>query len=91
MCECRGKRFVAMKVVRSAQHYTETALDEIRLLKSVRDSDLYDSFRFRSVQLLDDFKVTGVNGTRVSRPVTSTLRDRACDRACDCARARQLV
>lgn len=25
-----------MKVVKSAEHYTETALDEIKLLKSVR-------------------------------------------------------
>lgn len=32
----RDKRFVAMKVVKSAEHYTETALDEIKLLKSVR-------------------------------------------------------
>lgn len=32
----RAKRFVAMKVVKSAEHYTETALDEIKLLKSVR-------------------------------------------------------
>lgn len=35
----REKRFVAMKVVKSAEHYTETALDEIKLLKSVRRSD----------------------------------------------------
>lgn len=26
---------MAMKVVKSAEHYTETALDEIKLLKSV--------------------------------------------------------
>lgn len=32
---CRGKRFVAMKVVKSAEHYTETALDEIKLLRAV--------------------------------------------------------
>ena len=31
----RGKRFVALKVVKSAQHYTETALDEIKLLRCV--------------------------------------------------------
>lgn len=30
------KNFVAMKVVKSAQHYTETALDEIKLLRCVR-------------------------------------------------------
>ncbi|KAM7397016.1 hypothetical protein PAMP_020015 [Pampus punctatissimus] len=29
------KNFVAMKVVKSAQHYTETALDEIKLLRCV--------------------------------------------------------
>jgi len=29
------KRFVAMKIVKSAQHYTETAIDEIKLLRSV--------------------------------------------------------
>ncbi len=29
------KRFVALKCVKSASHYTETAIDEIKLLKSV--------------------------------------------------------
>lgn len=32
---CRNRCFVALKVVRSAQMFTETALDEIRLLKCV--------------------------------------------------------
>lgn len=32
----RERHFVAMKVVKSAEHYTETALDEIKLLKSVK-------------------------------------------------------
>lgn len=31
----RGKRFVALKVVKSATHYAETALDEIKLLRCV--------------------------------------------------------
>jgi len=35
LCACRARRFVALKVVKSAQHYTETALDEIKLLKCV--------------------------------------------------------
>ncbi|XP_037068741.1 SRSF protein kinase 3-like [Pollicipes pollicipes] len=63
--DIRDKRFVAMKVVKSASHYTETALDEIKLLKCVRDSDEGDPFRERTVQLLDDFKINGVNGTHV--------------------------
>lgn len=60
-----GKRFVALKVVKSAEHYTETALDEIKLLRSVRNTDPDDPNREMVVQLLDDFKLSGVNGTHV--------------------------
>ncbi|TRZ02975.1 hypothetical protein DNTS_004982 [Danionella cerebrum] len=63
--DVQEKRFVAMKVVKSAEHYTETALDEIKLLKSVRNTDQKDPGRERVVQLLDDFKISGVNGTHV--------------------------
>jgi len=85
---------VAMKVVKSAEHYTETALDEIKLLKSVRatshmshdtwshdtwssscvsarcvfqvrNTDPSDPSREKVVQLLDDFKISGMNGTRI--------------------------
>ncbi|XP_044204185.1 SRSF protein kinase 1b isoform X4 [Thunnus albacares] len=54
-----------MKVVKSAEHYTETALDEIKLLKSVRNTDPSDPSREKVVQLLDDFKISGMNGTHV--------------------------
>ncbi|XP_036622712.1 SRSF protein kinase 1 isoform X2 [Trichosurus vulpecula] len=63
--DIQGKKFVAMKVVKSAEHYTETALDEIRLLKSVRNTDPDDPNREMVVQLLDDFKISGVNGTHI--------------------------
>uniref|UniRef100_A0A671NAH3 non-specific serine/threonine protein kinase n=1 Tax=Sinocyclocheilus anshuiensis TaxID=1608454 RepID=A0A671NAH3_9TELE len=63
--DIQGKRFVAMKVVKSAEHYTETALDEIKLLRSVRNTDPDDPNREMVVQLLDDFKISGVNGTHV--------------------------
>uniref|UniRef100_A0A8C1WID5 non-specific serine/threonine protein kinase n=1 Tax=Cyprinus carpio TaxID=7962 RepID=A0A8C1WID5_CYPCA len=63
--DLQRKRFVALKVVKSAQHYTETALDEIKLLKCVRDSDPTDPKRERIVQLIDDFKISGVNGVHV--------------------------
>ncbi|XP_067832231.1 SRSF protein kinase 3-like isoform X2 [Heptranchias perlo] len=59
------KRFLALKVVKSASHYTETALDEIKLLKCVRDSDPSDPKREMIVQLIDDFKISGVNGLHV--------------------------
>ncbi|XP_061429962.1 SRSF protein kinase 2-like [Lethenteron reissneri] len=60
-----ASEMVAMKVVKSAQHYTETALDEIRLLRCVRDADPTDARRSRVVALRDEFRVTGVNGTHV--------------------------
>jgi len=63
--DLKDKKFVALKVVKSASHYTETALDEIKLLKCVRDADEQDPLRERTVMLLDDFKISGVNGTHV--------------------------
>lgn len=63
--DIKAKRFVAMKVVKSAVHYTETALDEIKLLSCVRDSDPEHPFRNKTVQLLDEFRVLGVNGLHV--------------------------
>ncbi|XP_020489486.2 SRSF protein kinase 3-like isoform X2 [Labrus bergylta] len=59
------RRFVALKVVKSAETFTETALDEIKLLKCVRDSDPKDPKRERVVHLIDDFRVTGVNREHV--------------------------
>uniref|UniRef100_A0AAZ3QL80 non-specific serine/threonine protein kinase n=1 Tax=Oncorhynchus tshawytscha TaxID=74940 RepID=A0AAZ3QL80_ONCTS len=53
--DIQGKCFVAMK----------TALDEIKLLRSVRNTDQKDPSRERVVQLLDDFKISGMNGTHV--------------------------
>ncbi|XP_074535692.1 SRSF protein kinase 3-like [Halichoeres trimaculatus] len=59
------RRFVALKVVKSAQTFTETALDEIKLLKCVRDSDPKDPKRERVVHLIDDFRISGANGEHV--------------------------
>ncbi|TRY56946.1 hypothetical protein DNTS_023880, partial [Danionella cerebrum] len=60
--DTQEKRFVALKVVKSAQHYTETALDEIKLLRCVRDTDPDDPNKDMVVQLIDDFKISGVLG-----------------------------
>ncbi|KAK1166726.1 SRSF protein kinase 2-like [Acipenser oxyrinchus oxyrinchus] len=63
--DIQGKGFVAMKVVKSAQHYTETAVDEIKLLRCVRESDPGDPNKDMAVQLIDDFKISGINGIHV--------------------------
>lgn len=63
--DLEDKRHVALKIVKSAHHFTETAKDEIKILKAVRDSDPENPRRNKTVQLLNDFKITGVNGTHV--------------------------
>lgn len=59
------KRYVALKIVKSAKHFTETAKDEIKILKAVRDADPENPKRNKTVQLLNDFKITGVNGIHI--------------------------
>ncbi|VVC36519.1 Protein kinase domain,Protein kinase-like domain,Protein kinase, ATP binding site,Serine/threonine- [Cinara cedri] len=61
-----GKRFVALKVIKSEPDYTESAMDEIRMLKSRKTSEthLY-SGRRRIVELFDDFHIDGLLGSHV--------------------------
>lgn len=53
---------MALKVVKSAQHYTETATDEIRLLEVIRDTEPKHPYIGKIVKLLNHFTVRGVNG-----------------------------
>ncbi|KAI9270404.1 kinase-like domain-containing protein [Phascolomyces articulosus] len=54
-----------MKVVKSAKHYTETALDEIKLLKRVAEADTRAIGSNYVTAVIDDFMVKGRNGTHV--------------------------
>ncbi|KAG9151257.1 hypothetical protein Leryth_002805 [Lithospermum erythrorhizon] len=56
-------RYVALKVQKSAQHYTEAAMDEITILKEIAEGDTED--RKCVVKLLDHFKHSGPNGQHV--------------------------
>ncbi|XP_020104817.1 serine/threonine-protein kinase SRPK-like [Ananas comosus] len=56
-------RYVALKVQKSAQHYTEAAMDEIKILKQIADGDPNDNRCV--VKLLDHFKHSGPNGIHV--------------------------
>lgn len=58
-------RHVALKVVRSAAHYTETALDEIKLLKRIVSANPNHPGKAHVVQLLDSFEHRGPNGLHV--------------------------
>ena len=48
----------------SVKHYIELTVPSCSVFQ-VRDSDESDPFREGTVQLLDDFKIIGVNGTHV--------------------------
>ncbi|BEI79913.1 hypothetical protein CcaverHIS002_0104420 [Cutaneotrichosporon cavernicola] len=58
-------RHVALKVVKSDGHYTETALDEIQLLQRVTTSSESHPGRSHVVGLVDDFRHNGPNGSHV--------------------------
>ncbi|KAI9317767.1 kinase-like domain-containing protein [Dichotomocladium elegans] len=58
-------RHYAMKVVKSAKHYTETALDEIKLLEKVTTSDPTEIGHSYVTSINDHFKVQGENGSHV--------------------------
>ena len=58
-------KHVALKVVRSAAHYTETAVDEIKLLNKVVEANPNHPGKRYVVGLLDSFEHKGPNGTHV--------------------------
>ncbi|KAG4300714.1 hypothetical protein PCANB_002977 [Pneumocystis canis] len=57
--------YVALKIVRSASHYTETALDEIELLKKINTANPCHPGAAHVVSLLDNFEHRGPNGTHI--------------------------
>ncbi|EDX15561.1 GD15415 [Drosophila simulans] len=59
----QAMRYVAIKILKSAPHFAET--DEIKILKTVRETDPSNPRRRKTVQMLDDFKITGLNGTHI--------------------------
>ncbi|KAK7345445.1 hypothetical protein VNO77_16049 [Canavalia gladiata] len=61
--DIKHSRYVALKVQKSAQHYTEAAMDEITILQQIADGDTDD--KKCVVKLLDHFKHSGPNGQHV--------------------------
>ncbi|KAJ3212749.1 serine/threonine protein kinase, CMGC group [Entophlyctis luteolus] len=57
---------VALKIVKSAQHYSETAIDEIKLLEKVVCAKPDHPGRKKIVELKDSFRIKGPNGTHVT-------------------------
>lgn len=60
-----AERHVALKIVKSAEHFTESALEEIKLLEAVKVSNSNAVGWQHVAQLLDHFWHTGPNGKHV--------------------------
>ncbi|KAK5626659.1 hypothetical protein RRF57_002374 [Xylaria bambusicola] len=58
-------KHVALKVVRSASHYTETAIDEVKLLQKIVQANPNHPGRKYVVSLLDSFEHKGPNGVHI--------------------------
>lgn len=58
-------RYVAMKVVKSAKRYTETAVDEVKLLEKIASGDSSLLGRKNVIELYDTFKIYGINGSHI--------------------------
>ena len=56
---------MALKVVKSAKRYTETALDEVKLLEKIAAGDRSQMGSENVIELFDQFKIHGINGTRI--------------------------
>lgn len=54
-----------MKIVKSAKRYTETALDEVKLLEKIASGDSSSLGRENVIELYDNFKIHGINGSRI--------------------------
>ncbi|XP_032583071.1 SRSF protein kinase 1-like [Drosophila sechellia] len=68
VCLCwdlQAMRYVAIKIFKSAPDLAKTIRDEIKILKTVRETDPSNPRRRKTVQMLDDFKITGLNGTHI--------------------------
>eukprot|EP01096_Ripella_sp_DP13-Kostka_P018153 TRINITY_DN9723_c0_g1_i1.p1 TRINITY_DN9723_c0_g1~~TRINITY_DN9723_c0_g1_i1.p1 ORF type:complete len:512 (+),score=215.37 TRINITY_DN9723_c0_g1_i1:62-1537(+) len=56
-------RYLALKFVKSASHYSEAARDEIKLLRTCKEKDPEDKFHI--VRMEDDFRYEGPNGKHI--------------------------
>ncbi|KAG2223227.1 hypothetical protein INT45_006108 [Circinella minor] len=63
--DTKKKRHVALKIVKSARHFTDSAQEEIKLLEAVKVSDPKDPGWKHVAQMLDHFTHTGPNGKHV--------------------------
>ncbi|KAI9338946.1 serine/threonine protein kinase, CMGC group [Zopfochytrium polystomum] len=63
--DSKEQRETALKIMKSKDRYTETALDEVKLLEHARDANRRSPFRQFVVELYDSFVHRGPHGSHV--------------------------
>ncbi|CAD5215946.1 unnamed protein product [Bursaphelenchus okinawaensis] len=59
--DTQSRRFVALKIVKSAENYAVSAADEITILRECMEKGPHHG-KSRVIEFLDSFKISGVNG-----------------------------
>lgn len=57
--------YLAIKVVKSMESYTEAAREELRMLKAIKSGSSQSLGYNRLVHLIDEFQISGINGTHI--------------------------
>ncbi|XP_036802688.1 SRSF protein kinase 2 isoform X5 [Oncorhynchus mykiss] len=82
LCMCRLGRRVAVKVLKSGEGFTQAGQDELTLLRCASGPTVRHLQSRRIVQLLDEFKIAGVNGVHVCLVLELLGPDLRCWQVC---------
>ncbi|KAB5546445.1 hypothetical protein PHYPO_G00072100 [Pangasianodon hypophthalmus] len=80
--DLRSGRHVALKVLKSGSGFTQAGQDELSLLRCASSPSACHPLRGRIVQLLDEFKIAGVNGIHVCLVLELLGPDLRCWQVC---------
>ncbi|XP_017341892.1 SRSF protein kinase 3 isoform X2 [Ictalurus punctatus] len=80
--DLRSGRYVAVKILKSGSGFTQAGQDELSLLRCASSPSACHPLRGRIVQLLDEFKIAGVNGIHVCLVLELLGPDLRCWQVC---------
>ncbi|GAA6089373.1 SRSF protein kinase 3 [Tachysurus ichikawai] len=80
--DLRSGRYVAVKILKSGSGFSQAGQDELSLLRCASSPTVCHPLRGRIVQLLDEFKIAGVNGIHVCLVLELLGPDLRCWQVC---------
>nr|XP_055043878.1 SRSF protein kinase 3 [Misgurnus anguillicaudatus] len=80
--DLRSGRHVAVKVLKSGAGFTQAGQDEVTLLRCASGPTARNPLKERIVQLLDEFKIAGVNGIHICLVLELLGPDLRCWQVC---------